>query len=520
MKIVVGDHLGPYEIVGVIGAGGMGSVYRPRGTRVGRTGPIKLVKALAADPRARGRLVREAQHASALNLPNICTIYEIGDANGHPFIVMEHVDGRPLNDVIREGGLPVERVVGFGIQIADAVTHAHDHGIIHRDLKPSNVVVTPEGRVKILDFGLARQTWHEGAEHANTIQLTQAGVIAGTIAYMAPEVLQGKPADVRSDIWALGVMLYELTAGRCPFAGTTEFELSAQILRAPPPPLPAHTSAGLSAIIQRCLVKDPEQRYQRAADVRAALEASGPHGAALPVRRSRQFRRPAIFAGFAGLLAAIGYFSLFTGPAPAVSSIAVVPFVNDASAPDTEYLSDGITESVIHSLAQLPPPALKVIALNSVLRYKGRAIDPQSIGHDLAVETVVIGRVVQRPDMLSVSAELINVRDKSRMWGATYTRKTADILAMQDDIATNISNNLRLRLNREATKTRRYTDNVDAYQLYLKGRYVWNQYTEEGWTKAIDYFRQALQIDPTYALAWSGIADSYYQLASLVLLPS
>ena len=525
MNNVAGDRVGPYEIVGVIGAGGMGTVYRARDTRLGRTVAIKLVTDLSAEQDAGARLVREAQHASALNHPNICTIHEIGDANGHPFIVMEYVEGRTPNEVIRQGRLSVERVVGFGIQIADAIAHAHDHGIIHRDLKPSNVVITAEGRVTILDFGLARQTWHEGAEHADTIQLTQAGVIAGTIAYMAPEVLHGEPADVRSDIWALGVMLYELAAGRCPFSGSTEFELSAQILREPPPSLPPSTPARLSATIQGCLVKDPEQRYQRASDVRAALEGSGAPGGTLPVRRSRTFHRAAILAGLAGILAviaAIAYSSLFNGPAPTVSSIAVVPFVNGASAPDTEYLSDGITESVISSLAQLPPPALKVIALNSVLRYKGRDIDPQSIGRGLAVETVVIGRVVQRGDVLSVSAELVKVRDKSRIWGATYNTKMANVLAMQDEIATSISDNLRLQLNRDAKKTltKRYTDNVEAYQLYLKGRYVWHRYTEEGWTKAIDYFRQALEIDPTYALAWTGIADSYYQLSSLVLLPS
>jgi len=517
-----GDRVGTYEIVALIGTGGMGSVYRARDTRLGRIVAIKCVNDHFVDEAAGERLLREAQHASALNHPNICTIHEIGDANGHPFIVMEYVEGPTLTEVIPNGGLPLERIVALGMQMADAIAHAHDHGIIHRDLKPSNVIITHEGRVKILDFGLATRRWHDGAEYANTIQMTQPGVIAGTVAYMAPEVLQGNPADIRSDIWAFGVMLYELTAGRSPFAGTTEFELSSQILRDPPQPLPANTSVGVSATIRRCLMKDPEQRYQRASDVRAALDASRAAVAAPPVPRPRQLRRPAVFAGLAAILAAVGYLSFFTEPALAISSIAVVPFVNAGSASDTEYLSDGITESVINSLAQLPPPAPKVIALNSVLRYKGRTVDAQSIGHDLAVEAVVVGRVIQRPDMLSVSAELINVRDKSRIWGATYNTKMVNVLAMQDEIATNISDNLRLHLSRDAKKTltKRYTDNVEAYQLYLKGRYMWNKYTEEGWTKAIDYFRQALEVDPTYALAWAGMADSYYQLSSTVAVPA
>ena len=237
MSQVAGVRLGPYEIVGLIGAGGMGEVYRARDTRLGRTVAIKLVQDLSADDHARQRLVREAQHASALNHPNICTIYEIGEANGQPFIAMEYVEGRPLNEATPQDGLPIERVVGFGIQIADAVAHAHDHGIVHRDLKPANVIVTPEGRVKVLDFGLATRTWHEGAADAATAPLTQPGVIAGTIAYMPPEVLQGTLADVRSDIWSLGTMLYELTTGRLPFDGRTAFELSSQILRGPPRPL-------------------------------------------------------------------------------------------------------------------------------------------------------------------------------------------------------------------------------------------------------------------------------------------
>jgi len=522
MSLAVGARLGAYEILGAIGAGGMGTVYRARDTRLGRTVAIKVIKDVAADPHARNRLVREAQHASALNHPNICTIHEIGDLDGQPFIVMELVEGRRLHEVVGHDGLPLDRVVGYGVQIADAVAHAHDHGIIHHDLKALNVIVTPEDRVKILDFGLATRTWYPGAEQAPTLHLTRPDVIAGTVAYMAPELLLGKPADVRSDIWALGAMIYELTTGRLPFGGDTEYEVSARILREPPQPLPSRVAAALAAMIDRCLMKDPEQRYQRAADVRAALEASAKTEPAASLALPLPRPRPAIAAALAAILAVVGYLFLFSGRALAVSSIAVVPFVNVGNNPDTEYLSDGITESVINSLAQLPQTQLKVIALSSVLQYKGRQIDPQAMGRELAVETLVIGRVVQRPDVLSVSAELVNVRDKSRIWGETYNTKIADVLSLQRDLAAKISDNLRLRLDNESKKllTKRYAENVEAYQLYLKGRYLWNKYTEDGWTKAIDYFRQAIAIEPGFALAWAGLADSYYQLSSVVLLPS
>ena len=234
MSLAPGARLGHYEIVGPLGAGGMGVVYRARDTRLERMVAIKVVEDLSGDPGARTRLLREAQHASALNHPNICTIHEIGEADGTPFIVMELVEGTSLSAAIPRNGLPIEKIVRFGVQIADAVAHAHDKGIIHRDLKPSNIVVTSQGLVKVLDFGLARRASHEGDANAPTVQLTNPGTVGGTVAYMAPEVLQGKPADARSDIWSLGILLHELTTGVRPFQGRTQFELSSQILREAP----------------------------------------------------------------------------------------------------------------------------------------------------------------------------------------------------------------------------------------------------------------------------------------------
>src|SRR4051812_2509687 len=301
MSLAVGDCLGHYEISGVIGAGGMGTVYRARDRRLGRTVAVKVVKDLTRDPQASAHLVREAQHASALNHPNICTIYEIADVDGHLFIVMEYVEGRPLSELISRDDMPLDRAVRLGVQIADALAHAHDHGILHRDLKPLNVIVTPDGRAKILDFGLATRTWHEGAEHASTLRLTQPGVVAGTIAYMSPEALQGKAADCRGDIWALGALLYELVARHLPFPGDTDYEVSARILREAPAPLPAHISVGLSTTIERCLAKDPDLRYQRASDVRAALDASASSVAALPIRHSQSHRGRTVVGGLVAL---------------------------------------------------------------------------------------------------------------------------------------------------------------------------------------------------------------------------
>jgi TolB-like protein/tetratricopeptide (TPR) repeat protein len=501
----------------------MGVVYRARDTRLGRSVAIKLVENPSVDDRGRAQLLREAQHVSALNHPHICTIHEVGEADGRPFIVMEYVEGQPLSALIPKGGLSRETVVRYGSQIADALGHAHDHAIIHRDLKTSNVVITPDGRAKVLDFGLAKRTWHEGAALAATVPQTQPGTIVGTIAYMAPELLQGGAADARSDIWTLGVMLYEMTTGVGPFQGRTEFELSSQILREPPRQVPPDAPADTCAVILRCLEKDPRQRYQRAAEVRAALDAtqSIPMGfVAAPRRVTLPGAR--LLASAGGLAAAlILYIYFFSGHSLTISSIAVVPFVSVGSDPETEYLVDGLTEGVVNSLAQWPQGTLKVIALNSVLRYKGREIDPQTVGHDLDVGAIATGRVVQRSDALSVSAELVKVSDRSRMWGTTLRARVADFPAVEEEIAAKISGALRVGVKGDQKKRspKRYTDNIEAYQLYLKGRYFWNKYTEEGWAKAIEHFDQAIKIDPGYAPAWAGIADSYYQLSSLVLVP-
>ena len=488
---MIGEMLGHYRIVEKIGAGGMGEVYRVTDTRLGRDVALKVLSAAAlADKTAQVRLLQEARTASALNHPYICTIFEVGEVDGLTYIAMEFVEGRPLSEVIRRDGLPAEMVVRYGAQIADALAHAHQRGVIHRDLKCANVIVTPQNRVKILDFGLATHREEEFTEATQSrLSLTESGAIAGTLAYIAPEILHGASADARSDIWALGVMLHEMTVGARPFQGTTGFALSSMILRDPPAPLPPRIPAGLRSVIQRCLAKEPAERYQHASEVFAALQAIQSQvviGSALPPRR-RSGRN--------------------------IRSLAVLPFENIPADPEADYLSDGITESLINSLAQLP--RLRVMARSTVFRYKGQTMDPQTLGRDLNVGAVLIGRISQRGDTLFVAAELVDVANGWRLWGEQYNRKRADILEVQDEIAQEITEWLHLRLTGEDKKrlTKRHTEDTEAYHLYLKGRYCWNKRTQEDLERGIEYFKQAIEKDPNFALAYAGLADSYYLLA-------
>jgi serine/threonine-protein kinase len=487
---MIGEMLGHYRIVEKIGAGGMGEVYRATDTKLGRDVALKVLPTAAlADKAAQVRLLQEARTASALNHPHICTVFEVSEADGVGYIAMEFVEGWALSDVIPGDGLPAEMAVRYGAQIADALEHAHQRGVIHRDLKCANVIVTPQGRVKILDFGLATRAAEEFTEATQSrLSLTESGAIAGTLFYMAPEILNGAPADGRSDIWALGVILYEMAAGARPFHGTTEFALSSMILRDPPAPLPQHVWAGLRSVIERCLTKEPAERYQRASEVCAALQAIPSQSAvssAAPRRRSGR----------------------------SIRSLAVLPFANATADPDAEYLSDGITESLIDRLAQLP--RLRVMARSTVFRYKGQTMDPQTVGRNLNVGAVLMGRILQRGESLLVTAELVDVANGWRLWGEQYNRKRADLLAVQDEIAREISERLRVRLTGEDKKrlAKHYTEDTEAYQLYLRGRYYWNKRTQEGLERGIEYFKQAIEKDPSYALAYAGLADSYYLLA-------
>jgi serine/threonine protein kinase/Flp pilus assembly protein TadD len=493
VSLAVGDKLGPYEILAPIGAGGMGEVYRAHDSKLGRDVAIKaLAHELARDTDRLARFRREARTLAALNHPNIAAIYGLEESGGSYCLVMELVPGQTLAERLIAGALPVEEVLRICGQIAEALGAAHQKGITHRDIKPANIKVTPEGRVKVLDFGLAKvapeaQAETTPADAPTVTEMTQAGVILGTPGYMSPEQVRGELVDQRADIWAFGCVLYELLVGHRPFRGGSFAEIIACVLKTEPAwhALPAKTPPKARDLLRRCLEKDPCQRLSDIADARKDIEE------ALLVPASR---RPA-------------------EPGCVIDSLAVLPFANASGDPQMEYLSDGLTESIIFSLSQLPD--LRVMSRSAVFRHKGRAEEAQVVGQALGVGALLTGKVLQRGETLLVSAELVDVENGWHLWGAQYRRKVEDIFATQEDIANEISEKLRLKLAPEKQNllARRYTDDVEAYHLYLKGRFYWAKRTEDGLNKGIQYFRQAIELDPTYALAYAGVGEGYVPLA-------
>jgi TolB-like protein/Tfp pilus assembly protein PilF len=524
---MIGQTLGHYRVLEQIGAGGMGLVFRAHDERLDREVALKVLPpGTLTDENARKRFRKEALTLSKLNHPNIATVFDFDTQDGVDFLVMELIPGVTLDEKLAAGALPEKEVIRLGMQLTEGLAAAHSEGVIHRDLKPGNLRLTPDGRLKILDFGLAKLL-HPVSDAAPTESLSQTHGAVGTLPYMAPEQLQGEAADARSDIWAAGAVLYELATGRRPFPQSSAPMLTDAILRqAPVAPvrLNPYISPELEEIILKALEKDCETRYQHAADIRADLKRLkrdmesarvGTITAVAPAVQPRPWWRAkwALAGGgaaLAALLVVAIWFTLFRGRGEAIDSVAVLPFVNASTAPDTEYLSDGITETLIRQLSQIP--RLKVMARSTVFRYKGRNIDPQKVGRDLNVRAVLTGRVSQRGETLTISMELMDVRDGSELWGEQYNRKLADILAVQEDIAREITDKLRLRLEGEEEKrlTKHFTENTEAYQLYLKGRYYWNKRTPDGIQKAIEYFQEAIEKDPSYALAYAGLADCYH----------
>ena len=473
----------------------MGQVYRARDTRLNRDVAIKVCGEQFSE-----RFESEAKAIAALNHPNICQIYDVGP----DFLVMEHIDGRPIVDGEQPQALAPAEALRLARQIAAALEAAHGKGIIHRDLKPANILVTSGGVVKLLDFGLAKQN-HGSLTHNETqsIGITQVGTIMGTPAYMSPEQAEGKLADARSDIFSFGAVLYEMLAGRRAFsAGSSAATLGAIVhknpesLNAPP---------ALEAIVRKCLSKSPDTRFQTATDLRQALEEASTRGI------SRRKRRAIALAIAVSLLviASAGVFIYLRRSKAGIDSIAVLPLENRGNDPDAEYISDGVTESINNSLARLP--SLKVTPHSVALHYKGKTMDVQKVGDELGVQTVLTGDVRQRGDDLTIDVELDDIRNGKQLWGEQYNRKVADLLAVQSDIAREVSQRLRSQLSVEDQQklTKGSTDNPEAYRLYLKGKYYTNKLTKEGFDTGIDYFNQAIAVDPNYALAYSGLAFNY-----------
>lgn len=528
---LIGQSVAHYKILSLLGRGGMGEVYLAQDTRLGRKVALKLLPtSLNSDEDRLKRFAREARSASALNHPNVSVIHEIGETDdGRHFIAMEHIEGRTLRRRLNEGPVSVNEAINITLQVASALTAAHDAGVVHRDVKPENIMLRPDGYVKVLDFGLAKLTERYAAasdSEAPTFPAfnTQSSHLIGTVNYLSPEQARRQPVDERTDTWSLGVVLYEMLTRRMPFSGETPSHAIVAILESEPEPLtrrldkvPAH----LQRIIEKALQKDRDQRYQTTAEITADLESLRQELSTDAVKfekppMSRVLKwRLAMAATAAVLVFAIVGIYLFltrskTDPNLAsINSVAVLPFSNMSGDPNMEYLSDGITDSLINNLSQLPN--LKVIGRNSTFRYKGKQTEASAVGQDLGVETVLTGRIVEHNGDLSIYVDLEDARDKSHIWGAHYNRKIADLLVIQDEISQNITEKLRLRISGEDQQrlAKRPTDNVQAYQLYLKGRWFWNKFTKEGRDQAINSFQQAISLDPNYALAYAGLADVY-----------
>lgn len=572
-----GTTLGRYEIRSQIGAGGMGEVFLARDTQLDRTVALKILpENVAADQTRLQRFVQEAKSASALNHPNILTVYEIGQATGTHFIATEFVDGETLRHHLTNGRMSLNEILDICVQVTSALAAAHGAGIIHRDVKPENIMIRRDGIVKVLDFGLAKLAAHDPTAinpeaPTRAIIKTDPGTVVGTALYMSPEQARGIAVDARTDIFSTGVVLYEMVAGCVPFSGSTSSEVMASILsEKEPQPLARYSRevpTELERVASKALRKNRDERYQTIKDLlldlkslkqelefaaklerstslesrdrdgikATAADASDPvaqtaesrmtsstQDAVSPVKRRQRSMWLALTAlvAVAGATAYFGYSRYAArGSSSTIRSIAVLPFANIDGNPDAEYLSDGISESLINSLSKLP--GVKVIARSSSFRYKGKEVDPQEVAQALGVEAILTGRVVQRGDNLLISAELVNASDKTQVWGDQYNRKLADILTVQEEIAKRISETLRLRLSGEQQQrlTKRYSDNVEAYQEYLKGRFYSAKSTENGLKKSIEYFNQAIEKDPNYALAWAGLANGYWEDSDIHIAP-
>ena len=491
MSLPAGSRLAQYEIVSPLGSGGMGEVYRARDTRLDREVAIKVMADhVAMDPELRARFESEARAVAALSHPNILSIFELAVVNGVPLAVMELLEGESLRERLKAGPLPWRTAVEIAASAGEGLAAAHARGVIHRDLKPENLFLTRDGTVKILDFGLALHRMPVNTGGQTTMARTANGIVLGTLGYISPEQVLGQDVDGRADIFALGCVLYEMLSGRRLFDGATPQEVIANLLHDSVPDLAAFdplAPAELRLIVARAADRDRDRRFGSARDLAMALRA--------------------LLSGSAAAATAKG------AARGRGKSLAVLPFANPAADQQIEYITDGITESVINSLSQLP--GLRVVPRSLAFRYKGLQVDPATVGLALNARTILTGRVLQRGDELNIQAELVDTASESQLWGEQFRPRMSDLLSVQEEIAWQISEALRLKLSRAHKKRLKQRTRVhpEAHQEYLRGRYHWNSWTYDGFRRALDHFERAIGHDPLYAAAWAGLGDTCAAMA-------
>jgi serine/threonine protein kinase len=476
---MIGKTISHYKILAKIGEGGMGVVYKGEDTKLRRTVALKfLPQELMKDSEAKERFVQEAQAAAALDHPNICTVHEIEEADGQTFIAMAYIEGQSLKEKINAGPVEINRAINIAIQVAEGLREAHERGVVHRDVKPANIILTEKGQAKIMDFGLAKLSWG--------VDLTKTAMIMGTAAYMSPEQAKGETVDYCTDIWSLGCVLYEMLSGMRPFKNRYDQAILHSVLYEEPESignLKSDLPEEVENIISKCMQKDPKNRYSDMGNLLRDLKS-------IPLEDKSGSSRTETAE-------------------EKLPSIAVLPFVNMSADPENEYFSDGLSESIINVLSQLNN--FKVVARTSAFSFKGKDVNIREIGKELTVENVLEGSVQKAGNRLRITAQLISVKDGFHLWSKSFDRTLDDIFAIQDEISLQIINNLKVKLGKEEKSmlVKRYTEDIEAYNLYLKGLYHLAKLTKEGCEKGLDFFHQVINRDPTYALAYAGISDCH-----------